>query len=75
MSDNLDIKVPIRENLKKALVFDIQARLPIGIVLRFAGFKNEMVPMLQSISHVTRAYIINADGLNGFLIGIVGCGY
>ena len=26
--------------------------------------------MLQSISHVTRAYIINADGLNGFLIEI-----
>ena len=27
-----------------------------------------MIPLLQTLSHSTRAYIVNSDGLPGFLI-------
>ena len=34
------------------------------------GYYHEVLPMMQRISHSTRAYIINAEGLPGFLIQI-----
>lgn len=33
-----DIKVPIREDLNKCLIFGFQARLPIALILGFLGF-------------------------------------
>ena len=68
MVENFSIKVQIREDLKKGLIFGLEARLPIGIILGYLGFRHEVVRLMQTISNATRAYIINADGLRGFLI-------
>ena len=68
MSELLQILVPIREELKKNLIFGIEARPPIGIILGFYGFRYEVMELMKHLSHGTRAYIINADGLPGFLL-------
>ena len=63
----LDIKIQIREELKKGLIFGLQARLAIGIILGFAAYGDEVLQLMQTLSHSTRAYIINANGLKGFV--------
>ena len=68
MSEVFDVKVPIREELKKCLIFRLQARPPIGIILGFVGFRHEVLPITQILSHATRAYIVNADGLTAFIL-------
>ena len=68
MSEPLQILVPIREELKKNLIFGIEARLPIGIILGFYGFRHQVMKLMQCLSHGTRAYIVNADGLPGFVL-------
>ena len=68
MSEDFNIKVRIKNDLRRGLIFGIKARLPIGIILSFAGYRHEVMPLLQKLSHGTRAYIVNADGLPGFLI-------
>ena len=50
------------------LVFGIKARQPIAIILGFVYPKEGVIPLMQSISHSTRAYIVNSDGLPNFLI-------
>ena len=68
MSEYCEMKVPIRDELKKDLIFGIGARLPIGIVLGFCGYRHQVMKMMQGFSHGTRAYIINAGGLPGFVL-------
>ena len=67
MSEAHDILVPIRDELKKDLIFGIKARPPTGLILGFAGFRHEVIPLMQCLSHGVRAYLVNADGLQGFL--------
>ena len=67
MSQNIDVKVPIKEDLKKGLIFGLEARLPIGVILGFSGFTHEALPLMQNMSNATRAYIYNADLLPGFI--------
>ena len=62
-----DIRVPLREDLKKALVFGIHARLPVALILSFYGYDHEVMQLMQTLSHSTRAFIWNADGLAGFV--------
>ena len=72
---NFDIKVEIKEELRKALILNIRARLPVGIVMSFYGYQHQVINLMQVFSHGTRAYIQNANGLPGFLVkfpGIVG---
>ena len=38
------------------------------MILSFLGYRKEVMPILQKLSHSTRAYIVNSDGLPGFLI-------
>ena len=38
------------------------------MILGFLGYRHQVIPSLESLSHSTRAYIINAHGLPGFLI-------
>ena len=68
MAEAFDIKVQIIEDLKKGLIFGLGARLPIGLVLGFTGFSHEVLPIMQTLSHSTRAYLCNANGLQGFII-------
>ena len=70
MSDKIDIRVQIRQDLMKSLIFGIHARPPIGHILSFLGYSHEVIPIMQTLSHATRAYIINADGLPGFIRSI-----
>ena len=37
-------------------------------MLSYVGYRHEVLPLLQIMSHKTRAYAINAEGLRGFLI-------
>ena len=68
MRETFDTRVPIKNELLKGLIFGIQARLPIGVILGFFGYRHEVMPLLQTLSHRTRAYIVNAEGLPGFVI-------
>ena len=63
----MDTRVPIKEELKKRLILGLNSRLAIGIVLGFLGCRHEALPIMQKLSHGTRAYIINEDGLQGFI--------
>ena len=58
----------IKEELKKGLIFGLEARLPIGLILGFYGFRHQVMKLMQCLSHGTRAYIVNADGLPGFVL-------
>ena len=39
LREKFDIKVEIRDELKKGLILGLEARLPIGIVLGFVGYR------------------------------------
>ena len=51
----------------------MQSRLAIGVMLGYVGLRHEVLPMMQVLSHRTRAYIWNEDGLQGFVenLGLV----
>ena len=40
--------------------------MPIATILGYLDFRFYVIPILQRLSHSTRAYIVNADGLPGF---------
>ena len=42
----LDIKVLIREDLKKGLIFGLEARLPIGIILGYFAYRHQVMPLM-----------------------------
>ena len=64
-----DIKYPIKlEMLKVMPVKGLQSRNALGVLFTFVDYMEEVVPLLQIISHETRAYIWNANGLHGFLV-------
>ena len=65
--DEWDVSIQIKDELKKSLIFGFQSRLSIGEVLSFVGYRHEVLPILQKLSHGTRAYVWNADGLKGFV--------
>ena len=49
----------------------LQSRLIIASILTFYGDINDVYHLLQITSHKTRAYILNANGLKGFLVPTV----
>ena len=65
---HFDFKVPIKENLKTGLIFGLQSRLAIAEIIAYLGFRHEVIPLMLALSHATRAYIVNANGLDGFLV-------
>ena len=67
MNELFDIKTPIKNELLKGLIFGLESRLPIGIIIGFVGYRDHVLPLLQTLSHATRAYLINAEGLPGFV--------
>ena len=44
------------------------SRPAIAIVFSYVGDSEEVSDLMQNISHGTRAYFLNADGLEGFLV-------
>ena len=46
MSDHFDIKVDIKEDLEKGLIFGLSARPPIAMILGFKDFQHEVLPIL-----------------------------
>ena len=68
MSDTFDIIVPIKDNLRKELIFNLKARASINSILRYMGYSHEVIPRLQVLSHGTRAYIVNANELDGVIL-------
>ena len=64
-----DIIVEIRTDFKKCQPFEgLQSRLPVVTVFAYMGFNYEVMPILQQLSHKTRAYAFNANGFKGFLM-------
>ena len=57
----------IKDNLKKKLIFSFNSKLPIALVLGYLGYRHEILPLMQVLSHGTRAYILNENGLPGFV--------
>ena len=60
MQTSFDIKVAIKDDLRKGLIFGLKARLPIAMILVFLGDKYGVIRILQTVSHGTRAFIVNA---------------
>ena len=46
MRDKFDIKIEIREDLKKGFIFGLRARPPIGHVLSYIGFRDEVIYLM-----------------------------
>ena len=38
------------------------------MILGFSGYRHQVMPLLQNLSHATRAFNVNASGLPGFVI-------
>ena len=67
--DKQFIIVPIKQELSKVLPFDgLQSRNVHAMVLTYLGFKEDVFVVMQKTNHKSRAYIMNAEGLKGFLI-------
>ena len=67
MSIDFSVDVEIKQELKKKLIFGMNSRLPIALILGYLGYRHEVLPIMQVLSHGTRAYIWNANGLPGFV--------
>ena len=66
---NLDLKLPIREEYSKLLPFtNLHSRNTVAIVFAFYGDREEVCNFMQGGSHKTRAYFFNETGLKGFLV-------
>ena len=58
MSDKLETLASIRDELRKELIFGIEARPPIALILGFSGYSHQVMPLTQKLQHATRAYVI-----------------
>ena len=67
MQQIFQVKAPLRDELSKNLIFGINSRLAAATILKFVGYQHEVMPLMQQLSHQTRAYTINAKGLPGFV--------
>ena len=45
------------------MIFNLEAKEPIDLILGYMGNLHEVIPLMQTISHNTRAYISNSNGL------------
>ena len=46
MSKKTDIKVPIKDELRKQLIFGMESRLPIAMILGYAGYRHQVIPKM-----------------------------
>ena len=65
---DLDIQVSIRDEHRKCQPFALSSRLGMATALSFYGDSEQVGPFMQTASHKTRAYYINANGFSGFVV-------
>ena len=46
MVESFNIKVEIKDDLKKGLIMGIGARPPIGLIFAMLGFRHEVMPVM-----------------------------
>ena len=56
--------------LRKDLIFGVEARLPIAIILGYSGYQHQVMTLMQNLSQTTRAYVVNANGLTNFICSL-----
>ena len=62
------LKVKISNKLLKKLpIKKLESRYAMAVVLSFYGDSMEVLELMQRLSHGTRAYFFNEEGLKGFL--------
>ena len=62
------IEVAIKDELKPKLPFkEMKSRLATAEILAFAGYDYRIFPIMQQLSHTSRAYAINCHGMRGFV--------
>ena len=67
--DAWDIRIHIRmDQLKVLLVKGLESRNVMGTIFSYVGHSDEVIGLMQRISHKSRAYIWNADALQGYLV-------
>ena len=49
--DTFDIRIDIKDEMKKGLILGLKARLPIAMIFAYVGYRHEVVPLLQILSH------------------------
>ena len=65
---NFETEVEIKSDYRKVMpIGGVQSRHATAVILSFYGFDSEVCYLMQIMSHKTRAYIVNTDGLKGFL--------
>ena len=62
------VKVPIVDDYRKEQPFAMNSRHGIAIVFAFYGDSDQVGEFMQKASNKTRAYYINANGLQGFVV-------
>ena len=67
--DAWNIRIHIRMDLLKVLlVKGLESRNVMGTIFSYVGHSDEVINLMQRISHKSRAYIWNADALQGYLV-------
>ena len=49
----IKVKVQIKEKLKKCLIFGLESRVAIAVILSFYGYKEIVIDLLMELSHST----------------------
>ena len=55
-------------HLKSLPFLKMASRNPTAEMLSYYGFKQEVFDLMQKLSHKSRGFIFNEDGLKGFLV-------
>ena len=62
------IQVPIKDNFKHKNPFEkLQSKIATAIILSFFGNRIRVCHLNQRLSHTSRAYIVQQEGLRGFV--------
>ena len=65
----LDTVIAFRQDHRKSIPFaNIKSRNAAAILLSYYGNPREVYELMRIASHKTRAYIVNAGGLKGYLV-------
>ena len=64
--DEWDICLEIKKNKSKGFTLKLQARI-FAIVFSYMDYRYRVISLLQVLSHGTRAYVWNLDGLKGYV--------